>query len=185
MDYNRTMGNKGISRNKGEANPFFGKKHTSEELEKMRLAHLGKKRPPRSPEWCRKIAESKKGKMTGNQNPFFGKHHTPETRERISEAGKDNPGHMLNGAKHPNWQGGITNPRKSSLEKKFSRAVLKRDGYICQECGTQKTKVNPLEAHHIKTFARNPDKRFDISNGITLCRNCHIKTDTYGGKNNV
>ncbi len=36
------------SRNAGEKNGMWGKKHTPEALEKMRLAHLGLKRPPRS-----------------------------------------------------------------------------------------------------------------------------------------
>ena len=72
------MGNKGISRNKGESNPFFGKKHTPEELKKMSLAHKGKKRPPRSKEWGHHISEGKKGKTKGSDNHFFGKHHTFE-----------------------------------------------------------------------------------------------------------
>ena len=182
MDYNRTMSSKGISRNKGEANPFFGKKHTPEELEKMRLAHLGKKRPPRDPEWCRKISESKKGKGRGKDNPFYGRHHTIEARSKISEAGKGNSGHILNGEKHPNWQGGITNPRKSQEEKNWSLAVRKRDNFTCQQCGLKSTRRNKVEAHHVKSFAQYPDLRYELSNGITLCVPCHQKTDNFGGK---
>jgi hypothetical protein len=35
----------GKSKNAGKSNPMFGKKHPPEVLEKMRLAHIGKKRP--------------------------------------------------------------------------------------------------------------------------------------------
>lgn len=178
------MSNKGTSRNKGISNPFYGKKHTPEELEKMRLAHLGKKRPPRTPEWSRKISESKKGTKMGEQNPFFGKTHTLETRKRISEKVRANPPD-INGDKHPNWQGGITNPRKSSQEKVWSRQVKRRDNYTCQECGITKEDGVKLEAHHIKSFSKYPELRFEVSNGITLCNPCHLATESYGGTKSV
>lgn len=176
---------KGVSRNKGQTNPFYGKTHTEESRKKMSLAHKGKKRPPRSPEWNRRISEARKGTMKGSQNPFWGKTHTPEVKKVLSERNKGNPNQFQNGDKNPNWKGGITNPRQSKSEKVFSRAVLKRDKFTCQECGVKKTSDNPLQAHHKKAFVDNPTERFDISNGITLCRKCHILTDSYGGKNHV
>lgn len=47
--------------------------------------------------------------------------------------------------------------------------VFERDGYTCVECG-QKGNV---EAHHIKPWASHPQLRFEVSNGLTLCRPCH------------
>lgn len=48
-------------------------------------------------------------------------------------------------------------------------AVLKRDNWTCQCCGS----VKRLEVHHIENFSDNKRKRFNIDNGITLCFYCH------------
>lgn len=54
--------------------------------------------------------------------------------------------------------------------------VLRRDGYKCVECGS----TDKLEADHIKSFIAYPKLRLDISNGRTLCPDCHRKTHNYG-----
>lgn len=59
------------SRNVGSDNPMFGKKHTPEALEKMRLANLGKKRPPFSKEWRKNISIAHKGILNGVKNHFW------------------------------------------------------------------------------------------------------------------
>ena len=171
------MGSKGISRNKGGANPFFGKKHSPEALEKMKLAHLGKKRPPRDPEWNKRISEARKGKFTGEDNPFFGKHHTEETKLALSKAHIANPKFKREGDEHWNWQGGIScenfKARNCQELKIWRRAVFQRDNWACQECGVQGCRKYPVNAHHIKSFAKYPELRFEVSNGITLCEDCH------------
>lgn len=54
----------------------------------------------------------------------------------------------------------------------WKRLVKERDGYICQICGTDEV----LQVHHIYSWQNFPDKRFEIENGITLCRTCHWET---------
>jgi hypothetical protein len=57
--------------------------------------------------------------------------------------------------------------------KYWSRSILERDDFTCQEC---KKRGGELHAHHIKAFAYYPEVRFKLSNGQTLCVKCHYKT---------
>ena len=56
--------------------------------------------------------------------------------------------------------------------------VFYRDESKCRVCG----KVGCLQAHHIKSFAKYPELRLDIDNGITLCKDCHIELHKKYGK---
>lgn len=53
----------------------------------------------------------------------------------------------------------------------FRKEVLKRDGRICKMPGCNSRKN--LHVHHIRTWAKASSLRYDTSNGITLCKNCH------------
>jgi hypothetical protein len=53
---------------------------------------------------------------------------------------------------------------------KWRRAVLNRDGYRCQDCGSRD---DPVCAHHIMPFSTHPNLRLLTGNGITLCKKCH------------
>jgi predicted restriction endonuclease len=58
------------------------------------------------------------------------------------------------------------------LYKKWRKKVYERDSFTCQWPGC-KVK-NKLNAHHIKKWSDYPALRFEISNGITLCKNHHL-----------
>jgi 5-methylcytosine-specific restriction endonuclease McrA len=62
--------------------------------------------------------------------------------------------------------------------KKWRNAVFTRDNFRCQECGSKEN----LEAHHIKPFSVAPKLMYIVENGLTLCHECHKKTDSYGKK---
>ncbi len=53
--------------------------------------------------------------------------------------------------------------------KQWRKACLERDEYRCQQCFTW----NDLCVHHLKSFNDYTKLRFDVDNGITLCRSCH------------
>jgi hypothetical protein len=61
--------------------------------------------------------------------------------------------------------------------KKFRIDVLKRDKRQCRMPGCGKRKR--LNVHHIRKWASAHSLRYDVSNGITLCKYCH---DSIKGK---
>lgn len=89
------------------------------------------------------------------------------------------------GEDHWSWRGGITsenNKIRSSVEYiEWRSSVFRRDNYTCRCCNSS----GNLQAHHIKNFSDNKDLRFDINNGVTLCKDCHKEFHSkYGKKNN-
>lgn len=78
------------------------------------------------------------------------------------------------GKESRNWKGGITplikKIRNSSKMKKWRKVVFERDNFTCQICGERGCY---LEVHHLKRFSDYPGLRFNIDNGIALCRFCH------------
>lgn len=85
----------------------------------------------------------------------------------------------IRGDKNYNWKGGSTVrnsiERRAPEYKKWRMWVLVRDNFTCQMCGAP----DSFTADHIKSFAKHPELRTDLSNGRTLCLDCHKKTPSY------
>jgi hypothetical protein len=60
--------------------------------------------------------------------------------------------------------------RNSPEYREWRNSVFERDCYTCQICHKQGGRLN---AHHIKRFAKYPELRLSLQNGITLCYECH------------
>ena len=103
--------------------------------------------------------------------------------KRVFYRGENSPMYGKIGEKSPGWRGGITSQNESIRRglqyRLWRKAVFNKDNFVCQECGERGGK---LRAHHLKPFSIFPESRFDVKNGLTLCENCHRKTDNFGGK---
>lgn len=55
--------------------------------------------------------------------------------------------------------------------------IIEADNMLCKVCGAENAYNNRLEANHIVPVRdiEDPALLFDINNGITLCRKCHLK----------
>jgi predicted restriction endonuclease len=123
--------------------------------------------------WSKKISISSKGKIISDKQ-----------KEMVKAFNRTQKGILSH-----NWKGGIT-PEKQlirSMEKNilWRKSVFIKDDFTCKMCGI-KGKVF-LEAHHIIPFsniisknnikncsdANNCAELWNVSNGLTLCENCH------------
>jgi len=137
----------------GPRNPFYGRKHKKESLERMK----------------RELSL----KMKGSNNPFYGKSHSPETRLKMSLAKR----HMFDGERNPAWRGGYE-PYYGPNWEEQRRSALERDGFKCVLCGKRREENGKdLDVHHIIPFRVFGRERYeeanDLSNLITLCMKCH------------
>ena len=55
--------------------------------------------------------------------------------------------------------------------RQWRNDVFKRDNFTCIWCGDSKR--SNLQADHIKQWVKYPELRFELSNGQTLCKECH------------
>lgn len=90
----------------------------------------------------------------------------------------------LVGEKNPNWKGGLTEINRRARtgwearewrEKSLEKANFKCQkcgvlhGHVCDCCGLKVT----LHVHHIHSFAKFPELRYDPENSEVLCPRCH------------
>jgi len=107
--------------------------------------------------------------------------------KKLSLANKNQKRPWMVGNKNPNWKGGISKYRRTERQlmmitikyKRWRSDVFQRDNWTCQTCNNRGCQ---LEVHHIKSWRDFPTLRFDIDNGVTLCKECHKLTDNYGNR---
>jgi HNH endonuclease/NUMOD3 motif-containing protein len=152
---------------KGSGNPFYGK-------------HF-------SPEAKRKLSEARKGKPSKIKG-------IPKSYEAIKKMRLAHRDKQM-GSNNPNWRGGTSKLRwliQSNYRYiQWKLAVFNRDRFNCQVKGCNSTELHP---HHIKPIGQSIkdyniktieeaikcQEIWDVNNGITLCKQHHRDTDSYG-----
>jgi len=140
--------------------------------ERCAAANRGKKR---SAEFCKHMSEVRTGYVTPSSQ-----RKKQSVSMRLAVMNGNHP--------HVKWRGGTTSLQrilhKTSEYKIWALSVFKRDNYTCQECGRRDGRINPhhiitlsslLVKHRITTLeeALECKELWDISNGVTLCIECH------------
>jgi hypothetical protein len=162
-----------------------GTKRSLAAVEKTRQALLGKPRPPGVMEKCRRNSFTPEA----NEKRRIAMRGRPVTAEKKEQLRKFATGRCPSAASNAlrsascrkTWTEKLgteqrsydRHPRYSPQATAWRKAVFKRDAYACQACGVSGAKKY-LEAHHIKSWANFPTLRYEVANGITLCRiPCH------------
>ena len=78
--------------------------------------------------------------------------------------------------KAPKSQRNLLNKRTLN---EWRTLIFKRDDYTCQICGQRGSELN---ADHIISKWSDTSLIYSLGNGRTLCRPCHVNTDTFGNR---
>lgn len=187
-----------------------GKKCSPESRAKMSQSRIGKKHSLETKEKMRESAiragtgmwnkERVMSEETRKKLDWTGRKHTEETKQKIRAKALGRRRPDISGCNHYNWKnGGVQNItvriRGLYQYRQWRSDVFTRDNFTCVFCGKY---GGSLEADHIKPFSILLRENnivslddaikcailWDINNGRTVCRPCHVKTDTYGNKVN-
>lgn len=124
-----------------------------------------------------KHSEETRHKMSVNRsganNHFFGKQHNENTIRRMSlakialyKSGRKPANYITDRSKLAKRQ-----MRNDSAYIEWRKKVRNRDNWKCQL--TDDNCEGKVVAHHIKSWRKYPSLRYEIKNGITLCRFHH------------
>lgn len=73
-------------------------------------------------------------------------------------------------------------PRVSDygLLLEWTKEIFKRDNYTCTVCGAKR---GSKHGHHLHSYLAHPELRYDVNNGVLMCKDCHREFHTiYGSK---
>ena len=146
----------------------LGRKHSQQTKERLRSFFKGRKIT-----WSEKLSTALKGKtyaqLHGPEKALERRHAHSATMRRKWE-GKPRAYRFRNDPRYRDWR----------------TAVFQRDDFTCSICGSRGGLKFRLEAHHVKRWSTHVDLRYEVSNGVTVCKGaCHkeaAKTRTTGVK---
>ena len=148
----------------GEKNNFYKKHHTLTTKKILREQKIGKKISEEHKENIKRNHPH----LSGAKSSLFGKKLSIERRIKTSAIQQGIPVGQWKGFKSPI----LLRIRKSSEMKQWREKIFERDDWTCQECYIRGKR---LHVHHIRKFSKFSSLRFDVNNGISLCKSCHDK----------
>jgi len=176
-----------IAKERGFGKWMKGKKNSEETKRLKSVNHarywLGKKRAPSSEESRKKMSKASKGHRV--------------SQKTIDAVSKLNKGKF--GKTHPKWTEQKKRPLYKAVRSLFKyrewrTAIFTRDNFTCVLCSKTGVYVEAdhypvrfvdiLRKNKIETVdqALECKKLWDVGNGRTLCKPCHLKTITWGRK---
>lgn len=122
----------------------------------------------------------------GHIGYWVGKKRLPFTKvhkDKISEShkGDKNPSYGKLGENSAKWIKDRTKLKKTdhranTMNWEWKRKCKERDSYLCRL--VNETCKDQLEVHHILSYTKYPELRYEINNGITLCHHHHPRKKT-------
>ena len=75
------------------------------------------------------------------------------------------------------WKGSKGQVRYMTWRKNVFELNKAKSGgsryYVCEKCNKKRKTTRVLHAHHIKSWDKFPEDRYDRNNGVVLCIKCH------------
>lgn len=160
-----------------------GRKHTPETIEKMRQRQREIGNDPEE-----RQRRSERAKASGAGKWMTGRTGSPQQKESArqrkgktyeeiyGEEGAKEEADKRKAANRKRWE---EIPKKADRRpkhngdyhyKEWRQTVFERDDYTCQHC---QQRGGALQAHHICSWSKYPDLRYEVENGVTLCIACH------------
>jgi hypothetical protein len=170
-----------VSRNKGKTMSEESRRRMSiAQKNRFKTQAVWNKGKPMLEITRKKISLKKKGLTSAMK----GKKHSDEAKKKMSIAhkGKPAPWHKRYGADNPHYFKDRSLLKKSDNRKydvayqEWRKQVKDRDGWKCKIDNNDCCGI--LEAHHILTWREHPELRYEVNNGITLCKFHHPRKHT-------
>lgn len=97
--------------------------------------------------------------------------NNPERRAKAGERLRK----TLNLSHIPKCNKAIKDLRKTSEYSEWRLSVFFRDNFTCVKCKAKRSNNIKLVAHHKNSFTSCEELRYEVSNGATLCEDCHYE----------
>jgi len=130
-----------------------------------------------------------------------GIHASPDTEFKPGGEKPKDAYKFPEGKSNPSWSGGVYRTLRQNIMKlpeyyQWRKQIFKRDDYTCQIC---LKRGGELHADHIHPYIKIINENFisnlveailcadlwNLNNGRTICKQCHINTPTYGWKSKL